>query len=198
MLVFYFQNPDVLAVALLLILSSGTSVVDFTDGASPIAYIYIRSCRLSRSVQRYHYCIGQGQSKFSSFYFYFQLKIIIIIINLMNFCFSVIIINFFFFTGFNQMKKWQAWELETNSLEYQFTNGECLAQIGPRGNQIQVVVWATGSLTIADLIGLSLTDPARFRFTHQTSFVKRHSGLSRTPGIRWIVSFKSPTHTAKY
>ncbi|KAJ4702315.1 MLO-like protein [Melia azedarach] len=32
-------------------------------------------------------------------------------------------------------------------------------------------------------------DPARFRFTHQTSFVKRHSGFSRTPGIRWIVAF---------
>ncbi|KAK1553828.1 hypothetical protein Q3G72_004149 [Acer saccharum] len=32
-------------------------------------------------------------------------------------------------------------------------------------------------------------DPSRFRFTHQTSFVKRHSGFSRTPGIRWIVAF---------
>ncbi|XP_015884053.1 MLO protein homolog 1 [Ziziphus jujuba] len=32
-------------------------------------------------------------------------------------------------------------------------------------------------------------DPARFRFTHQTSFVKRHSGFSTTPGIRWIVAF---------
>ncbi|KAK4853004.1 hypothetical protein QYF36_002220 [Acer negundo] len=32
-------------------------------------------------------------------------------------------------------------------------------------------------------------DPSRFRFTHQTSFVKRHSGISRTPGIRWIVAF---------
>ncbi|KAJ7966992.1 MLO-like protein [Quillaja saponaria] len=32
-------------------------------------------------------------------------------------------------------------------------------------------------------------DPARFRFTRQTSFVRRHSGLSRMPGIRWIVAF---------
>ncbi|KAL5778392.1 hypothetical protein ACOSP7_011318 [Xanthoceras sorbifolium] len=32
-------------------------------------------------------------------------------------------------------------------------------------------------------------DPARFRFTHQTSFVRRHSGFSRAPGIRWIVAF---------
>ncbi|XP_044511921.1 MLO protein homolog 1-like isoform X2 [Mangifera indica] len=32
-------------------------------------------------------------------------------------------------------------------------------------------------------------DPERFRFTRQTSFVRRHSGLSRRPGIRWIVAF---------
>lgn len=32
-------------------------------------------------------------------------------------------------------------------------------------------------------------DPSRFRFTHQTSFVKRHMGLSSTPGVRWIVAF---------
>ncbi|KAL9312481.1 hypothetical protein ACSQ67_017933 [Phaseolus vulgaris] len=53
-----------------------------------------------------------------------------------------------------KMKKWKAWEAETSSLEYQFTN-----------------------------------DPSRFRFAHQTSFVRRHSGLSRMPGIRWIVAF---------
>ncbi|KAF8780142.1 hypothetical protein HU200_001803 [Digitaria exilis] len=33
------------------------------------------------------------------------------------------------------------------------------------------------------------TDPSRFRFTHQTSFVKRHLGASSTPGVRWIVAF---------
>ncbi|XAR61518.1 hypothetical protein NMG60_11015965 [Bertholletia excelsa] len=32
-------------------------------------------------------------------------------------------------------------------------------------------------------------DPARFRFAHQTSFVKRHAGFSRRPGIRWIAAF---------
>ncbi|KAF5747253.1 MLO protein 1-like [Tripterygium wilfordii] len=53
-----------------------------------------------------------------------------------------------------KMKKWQAWESETSSVEYQFTN-----------------------------------DPARFRFAHQTSFVRRHSGISGIPGIRWIVAF---------
>ncbi|KAK7283468.1 hypothetical protein RIF29_13008 [Crotalaria pallida] len=53
-----------------------------------------------------------------------------------------------------KMNKWKAWEAETSSLEYQFSN-----------------------------------DPARFRFAHQTSFVKQHSGWSRMPGIRWIVAF---------
>ncbi|AES74105.1 hypothetical protein MtrunA17_Chr3g0144171 [Medicago truncatula] len=32
-------------------------------------------------------------------------------------------------------------------------------------------------------------DPSRFRFAHQTTFVKRHSGWSEKPGIRWIVAF---------
>jgi mlo protein len=32
-------------------------------------------------------------------------------------------------------------------------------------------------------------DPLRFRLTHQTSFVKRHMGLSSVTGVRWIVSF---------
>ncbi|KAI4317048.1 hypothetical protein L6164_024959 [Bauhinia variegata] len=53
-----------------------------------------------------------------------------------------------------KMKKWKAWEAETSSLEYQFSN-----------------------------------DPARFRFARQTSFVRRHSGISRMPGIRWMVAF---------
>ncbi|OMP09270.1 Mlo-related protein [Corchorus olitorius] len=53
-----------------------------------------------------------------------------------------------------KMKKWEAWELETSTLEYQYTN-----------------------------------DPARFRLTHQTSFVKRHSGFSTIPGMKWIAHF---------
>ncbi|KAI6690673.1 hypothetical protein NL676_027501 [Syzygium grande] len=32
-------------------------------------------------------------------------------------------------------------------------------------------------------------DPERFRFTHQTSFVRRHSGFSRVSGVIWIVAF---------
>ncbi|KAF4370487.1 hypothetical protein G4B88_005208, partial [Cannabis sativa] len=42
-------------------------------------------------------------------------------------------------------------------------------------------------ITIA--LGKAKVNPERFRFTRQTSFVKRHSGISRTPGIRWIVAF---------
>uniref|UniRef100_A0A7N0TNM3 MLO-like protein n=1 Tax=Kalanchoe fedtschenkoi TaxID=63787 RepID=A0A7N0TNM3_KALFE len=32
-------------------------------------------------------------------------------------------------------------------------------------------------------------DPSRFRFTHQTSFVRRHTGVSRIPGVRWVIAF---------
>ncbi|KAG6408477.1 hypothetical protein SASPL_131490 [Salvia splendens] len=32
-------------------------------------------------------------------------------------------------------------------------------------------------------------DPDRFRFAHQTSFVRRHSGIYNTPIIKWIVAF---------
>ncbi|CAM8936658.1 unnamed protein product [Rhodiola kirilowii] len=32
-------------------------------------------------------------------------------------------------------------------------------------------------------------DPSRFRFVHQTSFVRRHGGPSRIPGIRWVIAF---------
>ncbi|CAI0434800.1 unnamed protein product [Linum tenue] len=32
-------------------------------------------------------------------------------------------------------------------------------------------------------------DPTRFRLAHQTSFVKRHSGIFAAPGIRWVVAF---------
>ncbi|KAJ6731203.1 MLO-LIKE PROTEIN [Salix viminalis] len=46
-----------------------------------------------------------------------------------------------------KMKKWKAWEEETSSLEYRFTN-----------------------------------DPTRFRLARQTSFVRRHSGISAAPG----------------
>ncbi|KAA3467181.1 MLO protein-like protein 1-like [Gossypium australe] len=51
-----------------------------------------------------------------------------------------------------KMKKWESWESETKTLEYQYRN-----------------------------------DPSRFRLTHQTSFVKRHSGFSTIPGMRWII-----------
>ncbi|XP_058785567.1 MLO protein homolog 1-like isoform X1 [Vicia villosa] len=32
-------------------------------------------------------------------------------------------------------------------------------------------------------------DPAKFRFAHQTTFLRRHSNWTRKPGIRWIVAF---------
>ncbi|KAJ0974509.1 hypothetical protein J5N97_016474 [Dioscorea zingiberensis] len=79
-----------------------------------------------------------------------QLHIFIFVLAVFHVLYSVITMVL----GKAKMKKWKAWETETTSLEYQFSN-----------------------------------DPSRFRLTHQTSFVKRHLGLSSTPGIRWIVAF---------
>lgn len=45
----------------------------------------------------------------------------------------------------------------------------------------------TISLFGTNLASLMLSDPSRFRFAHQTSFVRRHSGLSTMPGVRYIV-----------
>ncbi|KAF9618734.1 hypothetical protein IFM89_002429 [Coptis chinensis] len=79
-----------------------------------------------------------------------QLHIFIFVLAVFHVLYSVILMAL----GRAKMNKWRDWELETTSLEYQFTN-----------------------------------DPARFRFAHQTSFVRRHTGFSRKPGIRWIVAF---------
>ncbi|KAF6999319.1 hypothetical protein CFC21_015367 [Triticum aestivum] len=40
--------------------------------------------------------------------------------------------------------------------------------------------------------------PSRCRFTHQTTFVRRHLGLSSTPGVRWIVSFFLPLRSSLF
>ncbi|KAM3757833.1 hypothetical protein ACB098_02G219400 [Castanea mollissima] len=79
-----------------------------------------------------------------------QLHIFIFVVAVFHVLYSVITIVL----ARAKMKKWKAWEAETTSLEYQFTN-----------------------------------DPSRFRLAHQPSFVQRHSGLSTTPGLRWIVAF---------
>ncbi|OAY85344.1 MLO protein [Ananas comosus] len=91
-----------------------------------------------------------------------QLHIFIFVLAVFHVLYSVVTMAL----GRAKMKKWKAWELETTSLEYQFSN----------------VIIMNIKLTV-------LADPSRFRFTHQTSFVKRHVGLSSTPGVRWIVRF---------
>ncbi|XP_057470318.1 MLO protein homolog 1-like [Actinidia eriantha] len=96
------------------------------------------------------YCGGKGKVSLISYSGVHQLHIFIFVLAVFHVLYSVIIMAL----AQAKMKKWQSWELETSSLEYQFTN-----------------------------------DPARFRFTHQTSFVRRHAGFSRTPGVRWIVAF---------
>ncbi|KAF5960844.1 hypothetical protein HYC85_002053 [Camellia sinensis] len=79
-----------------------------------------------------------------------QLHIFIFVLAIFHVLYSVITMAL----AQAKVKKWKAWEQETNSLEYQFNN-----------------------------------DPARFRFAHQTSFVRQHSGFSTMPGLRWVVAF---------
>ncbi|XP_027357000.1 MLO protein homolog 1-like [Abrus precatorius] len=96
------------------------------------------------------YCSQKGKVSLISQSGVHQLHIFIFVLAVFHIFYSVMTMVL----ARAKMKKWKAWEAETSSLEYEFTN-----------------------------------DPARFRFAHQTSFVRRHSGWSRMPGIRWIVAF---------
>jgi mlo protein len=49
--------------------------------------------------------------------------------------------------------------------------------------------WKKWEAETASLEYQFANDPSRFRFTHQTSFVRRHMGLSSVPGVRWVVAF---------
>ncbi|XP_042455360.1 MLO protein homolog 1-like [Zingiber officinale] len=55
--------------------------------------------------------------------------------------------------------------------------------------QAKMKKWKTWELETNSQQYQFSNDPSRFRFTHQTSFVRRHMGLSSTLGIRWIVAF---------
>ncbi|XP_077231499.1 MLO protein homolog 1-like [Tasmannia lanceolata] len=55
--------------------------------------------------------------------------------------------------------------------------------------QAKMKRWKKWESETASLEYQFTNDPARFRFTHQTSFVRRHTGLSTTSGLRWIVAF---------
>ncbi|XP_077246343.1 protein MLO-like [Tasmannia lanceolata] len=55
--------------------------------------------------------------------------------------------------------------------------------------QAKMKRWKKWESETASLEYQFTNDPGRFRFTHQTSFVRRHTGASTTPGFRWIVAF---------
>ncbi|KAK4387821.1 MLO protein1 [Sesamum angolense] len=105
---------------------------------------------LAAGKDQYDYCSAKGQVSLISYSGVHQLHVFIFVLAVMHVLYSVILVVL----GHAKMKKWKAWELETSSLEYQFTN-----------------------------------DPERFRLAHQTSFVRRHSGIYTTPGLKWIVAF---------
>ncbi|KAH7566995.1 hypothetical protein JRO89_XS07G0004800 [Xanthoceras sorbifolium] len=45
-----------------LVLISGKNIIDFTDWNASIAYIHIRACSFSRSIQCRYNCACQGQN----------------------------------------------------------------------------------------------------------------------------------------
>ncbi|KAH6768295.1 hypothetical protein C2S51_013631 [Perilla frutescens var. frutescens] len=105
---------------------------------------------LADKTDQYDYCDKKGKVSLISYTGIHQLHIFIFVLAVMHVLYSAILMAL----GHAKMKKWKKWELETSSLDYQFTN-----------------------------------DPARFRFAHQTSFVRRHSGIYSTPVLKWIVAF---------
>ncbi|KAL7085693.1 hypothetical protein ACP275_14G294400 [Erythranthe tilingii] len=105
---------------------------------------------LAAGTDNYDYCGAKGKVSLISYSGVHQLHIFIFVLAAMHVFYSVTLM----LLGNAKMKKWKAWELETTSLEYEFTN-----------------------------------DPARFRFAHQTSFVRRHTGIYSTPVLKWIVAF---------
>ncbi|OWM81165.1 MLO protein homolog 1-like [Punica granatum] len=55
--------------------------------------------------------------------------------------------------------------------------------------QAKMKQWKSWEAETSSLEYQYTNDPARFRLAHQTSFVRRHSGFSYIPGMRWIVAF---------
>ncbi|KAK1400716.1 Seven transmembrane MLO family protein [Heracleum sosnowskyi] len=55
--------------------------------------------------------------------------------------------------------------------------------------QAKMMKWKAWESETSSLEYQVTIDPRRLRFTHQTTFVKRHVGFSRKPLIRWIVAF---------
>ncbi|KAJ8629335.1 hypothetical protein MRB53_022658 [Persea americana] len=56
--------------------------------------------------------------------------------------------------------------------------------------QAKMKRWKAWELSVKDSLEHQFADdPAAFRFTHQTTFVRRHAAVTRTPGLRWIVAF---------
>lgn len=56
-------------------------------------------------------------------------------------------------------------------------------------SRLKMRKWKKWEAETASLEYQFANDPSRFRFTHQTSFVKRHMGLSSVTGVRWVVAF---------
>ncbi|XP_044979869.1 MLO protein homolog 1 [Hordeum vulgare subsp. vulgare] len=56
-------------------------------------------------------------------------------------------------------------------------------------SRLKMKQWKKWESETASLEYQFANDPSRCRFTHQTTLVRRHLGLSSTPGVRWVVAF---------
>lgn len=65
-----------------------------------------------------------------------------------------------------QMKRWEHWEAETRTLEYQFSNGMFIFSFFE-----MCFIWHKEFTWVCILYDI---DPRRFQFIHQTSFGRRH------------------------
>ncbi|XP_035540912.1 MLO-like protein 3 isoform X2 [Juglans regia] len=97
------------------------------------------------------YCDSKGKTSFISPEGILQLNNFIFVLAVMQIVYSVLTMAL----GRAKMRRWEAWERETETVEYQVAN-----------------------------------DPNRFRYTRQTTFVRRHmNSFTRTSLLLWIKCF---------
>lgn len=90
-----------------------------------------------------------------------------------------------------QIRGWKQWEQETTSHDYEFSNGIVLHLFYLLHYHISVSYFTPhkgGAYELSNLT-IHLTDPSRFRLTHETSFVRAHTSFwTRIPFFFYIVS----------
>jgi mlo protein len=82
-----------------------------------------------------------------------------------------------------QIRAWKEWEKEAAGKDYEFSNG-----ISACPFRLLIKANASIDLSVLSLNKPAAADPTRFRFTHETSFVRQHMNvLNKTPASFYIV-----------